>query len=854
MSANESVPDDPRLTAYALGELSPAEAREIERLLEANVALRDVVAEIRELAGALQAELQREPALELSAGQREAVVAAARDAHGAARRVVCDEVRGTDYQSVRECNREPHAQLNRETARIGNPGYVTTSLSPARRRVGWIAALATVAALLVVALTLFAPTRTEQLVAVDNGLPMGQEFDSDGHPEHLGWGYGTAARAASPEHGEMEHAEETAPQLVASLARQSSPGVVGESRMTFPIGVPRFGASMPAPDQGTGKSTPTTSYERRASGYSLFDFTRHENNQGAGSDVVARRPPRPQPHPAYTVLGDATINTAETRELRRLHVGIEEEFIDGQSLRVERLSEALKLAESQLSFQAPAVSSPSTETYTPIVENPFVAPLTEPLSTFGVDVDTASYTNVRRFLTHGQLPPRDAVRLEELVNYFRYDFEPAPDNYLAANEGRPFAVRVEAAACPWRPDHKLVRVALKGREIARDKRPPSNLVFLVDVSGSMAADNKLPLVKAGLTLLTRQMAEGDKVAIVTYSDTATMRLDSTDGTHRQPIFDCINSLQAQGSTNGAAGIQLAYQIAVKHFLEQGVNRVILCTDGDFNVGVTGDDELVKLIEEQARSRVFFSVFGFGMGNLQDGKLEKLADKGNGHYAYVDGPRESNRVFVDELAGTLVTIAKDVKVQVEFNPARVGAYRLIGYENRALPAPDFDNDKKDAGEIGAGHSVTALYEVVPVGQAPQGPAGATLRYQRAAAGAQGNNAHELLNVRLRYKLPEGDTSSLVELPLVDPASADVRLPGKSATRPSRDFEWAAAVAAFGMVLRESQFRGQAGLDLVLELARGAIGDDPTGQRQELIALVQLAKALRPELARGSPANE
>jgi Ca-activated chloride channel family protein len=482
-------------------------------------------------------------------------------------------------------------------------------------------------------------------------------------------------------------------------------------------------------------------------------------------------------------------------------------------------------------------SGESAEVYEPVNENQFVTPLAEPLSTFGVDVDTASYTNVRRFLTNRQMPPPNAVRIEELINYFRYD-DPQPA------DARPFSVNVEVGNAPWRPQNRLVRIGLKGREIPRDKRPTSNLVFLVDVSGSMSSENKLPLVKAGLSLLTEQMTESDRVAIVTYSDTATLRLESTTGDNRKPILDTIAALRAHGSTNGAGGIQLAYETAVRHFVEGGTNRVILCTDGDFNVGVSDDDQLVQLIQERARTKVFFSVFGFGMGNLKDGKLEKLADKGNGHYAYIDGQREAKKVFVDELAGTLVTIAKDVKLQVEFNPANVGAYRLIGYENRVMAVHDFHNDKKDAGEIGAGHSVTALYEIVPASSTPAQPAGEGLRYQRIGIARDGGVDHELLTVKLRYKQPEADTSELFEVPTVDP----VRSPNIAGNlKPSRNFEWAAAVAAFGMVLRDSQHRGQAGLDLVLELAQGAKGEDKGGLQQEFIDLVQAVKSMRPELA-------
>jgi Ca-activated chloride channel family protein len=548
-----------------------------------------------------------------------------------------------------------------------------------------------------------------------------------------------------------------------------------------------------------------------------------------------------------------------------------------------------------------AETSPGNEAYEPIIENPFVSAYEAPLSTFGIDVDTASYANVRRFLTSHQLPPPNAVRIEELVNYFSYDYPQPADE-------KPFAVNVDAGACPWNVGHTLVRIGLKGREIPRDKRPASNLVFLVDVSGSMQPENKLPLVKMGLNLLTQQMTESDRVAIVTYSDTAVQRLESTNGTNKPAIQQVIESLQAGGSTNGADGIRLAYRAALEHFIDGGTNRVILCTDGDFNVGVSSDDELVKLIQERTRTKIFFSVLGFGMGNLKDGKLEKLADKGNGQYAYIDSQREAQKVFVEDLAGTLVTIAKDVKVQVEFNPNQVGGYRLIGYENRVMAAQDFNNDAKDAGDIGAGHTVTALYEVLPAGALPKPEVGENLRYRKAVVPADGPLASELMTVKLRYKQPEGDTSTLIEVPVakrtiqlldvakegealacaielrqIDARSAANTLTalfgtdkensrsfdadetgkrllvrassheisqvktlllqlGEGGSAVSRDFNWAAAVAAFGMILRDSQFRGQASFDLVLELAQAAKGEDPAGRRQEFIDLVRAAKAL------------
>jgi len=480
---------------------------------------------------------------------------------------------------------------------------------------------------------------------------------------------------------------------------------------------------------------------------------------------------------------------------------------------------------------------PNTEQYDPIVENRFLRPLEAPLSTFSIDVDTASYANVRRFLSGNQLPPPSAVRIEEMINYFSYDY-PRPEG------DEPFSVNFELAACPWNNDHQLLRVGLAGREIERDKRGASNLVFLLDVSGSMMDQNKLPLVKQAMRLLVQRLTEDDRVAIVTYASGTAVRLESTNGQNKKAILDVIEGLSAGGSTNGSGGIQLAYQQAVKNFLPEGNNRVILATDGDLNVGITQDDQLVKLIEEKAKSGVFLSVLGFGMGNLKDSKLEKLADKGNGNYAYIDNLREARKVLVDEMAGSLVTIAKDVKIQIEFNPARVAAYRLIGYENRKLRARDFDDDTKDAGEIGAGHTVTALYELVPAGseddKAAAIPGQPELKYQKVVrpttALTDAADSNELATIRLRYKKPDGRKSRLIE--------RTVTGQGVSFSGATPDFQFAAAVAAFGMLLRDSKYAGNATLAAVEEYATPGLNNDPSGYRAEFVDLVRKSRQLKP----------
>ena len=486
-------------------------------------------------------------------------------------------------------------------------------------------------------------------------------------------------------------------------------------------------------------------------------------------------------------------------------------------------------ADPYASLRAPA-ETPSTEQYARIEENPFLRADRNPLSTFATDVDTASYAVVRRFLGEGRLPPPGAVRIEELVNYFPYDYAPP-------SGGEPFAVHVDAAACPWKPGHRLVRVGLKGRTFDEEERPAANLVFLVDVSGSMKSADKLPLLKRSLGLLAERLEARDRVAMVVYAGASGLALPSTPGDRREEIAAALERLEAGGSTNGGAGLRLAYAVATENFIKGGTNRVLLCTDGDFNVGTTSNDELVGLVEEKREGGVFLSVLGFGTGNYKDDRLESIADRGNGNYSYVDCLAEGRKVLVEQAGGTLHVIAKDVKIQVEFNPVRVAGYRLLGYENRVMANRDFRDDRKDAGEIGAGHTVTALYEIVPAGQPVPGPEEPGLKYQetRPAPEAAGP---ELLTVRLRWKAPDGDAAMEAterEFPLVDRDAAFAEA--------DPEFRFAAAVACFGMVLRNSEHRASADFDTVLELGTGATGPDPGGWRHEFLGLAARARALR-----------
>jgi Ca-activated chloride channel family protein len=466
----------------------------------------------------------------------------------------------------------------------------------------------------------------------------------------------------------------------------------------------------------------------------------------------------------------------------------------------------------------------NTEKYARVDESRFVSPRQHPLSTFSVDVDTASYANVRRFLGEEQLPPPDAVRIEELLNYFRYDYPPSEEAV---------SVHTEVGDCPWNGEHRLVLVAVRGRTPAPRLLPPArNLVFLVDVSGSMDSPDKLPLLKASLERLIEQLGPRDRLAIVVYAGAAGLVMNSTPGDRHADMKAALAVLQAGGSTNGGEGIQLAYRVARENFLPEGVNRVVLATDGDFNVGVTSDGGLTRLIETEREGGVYLSVLGFGRGNLGDSTMEALADRGNGNYAYVDSLREAEKVLVREGDATLVTVAKDVKIQVELNPARVSGYRLIGYENRRLQDEDFRDDAKDAGEIGAGGSVTALYEIVPIGApAPVGRVD-PLKYQAPVATAAGAAAAELMTVKVRFKSPVGGASTGIETVVADVASPDG----------APNLHFASAVAEFGLLLRGSPFKAQASYGHALKEARSARGDDPYGDRAEFEALVAHAAKL------------
>jgi Ca-activated chloride channel family protein len=715
-------PNDPKWTAYALGELPAAERAEVEREIAQHPEAGRLVEEIRVMSGHLKTALAREPEVGLETAKREELFRAARRAP-AGRRL--------EFPTV---------------------------------TFAWIGAAAAVLAISLIGLQYFGKPADRPLVV--------------------------AARIDTPE---------------------PAPAPADE-RIDTPAKPLPAAESATAPEYIVDFESPVE----------LAAVSRNLKIAEPEIQIAQASPSVAQVQSPLVMKGLYAGRNAVGRERLR-----QEEFSAGKKY------PALWRANGMVASEAPpdqSFLSPSLDDFPEVRENKFVRVSDHPLSTFSIDVDTASYSVMRKFLNDGRLPPADAVRIEELINYFPYSYAPPRDE-------TPFAAHLEVAPCPWQTNHPLVRIALKGREIAATARPPMNLVFLIDVSGSMRPANRLPLVKRALQALVKQLDERDRIAIVVYAGAAGLVQPPTTGHNTQALLEAIERLEAGGSTAGGAGIQLAYNVAREHFDAQAVNRVILCTDGDFNVGLTQRGDLERLIEQEAKSGVFLTVLGFGMGNYKDSTLEVLSNKGNGNYAYIDDFGEARKVLVDQMLGTLVTIAKDVKIQVEFNPARVAGYRLVGYENRLLKKEDFNDDRVDAGDIGAGHTVTAFYEIIPAGQPVTGaPAVDDLKYQAAppASAAAEPATGEWLTVKLRYKQPDGETSSKLEFPL--PADA------WAAADPSRDFRFAAAVAGFGQLLRDSEHKGALTYDQVLAQAESALGDDPFGYRAEFVKLVRNARAI------------
>ncbi|MEO6683100.1 MAG: von Willebrand factor type A domain-containing protein, partial [Ginsengibacter sp.] len=533
-------------------------------------------------------------------------------------------------------------------------------------------------------------------------------------------------------------------------------------------------------------------------------------------------------------IGNSSVYNIVMKKNRSLN-----EFVLATEMRKTHESNAQKRmvqlqGSPSISFNGPGNYLPQnyhTEEYDQINENGFKRVSDDPLSTFSIDVDAASYSNVRRFLQNGQLPPAGAVRSEELINYFKYDYpQPTGKN--------PFSINTVLSESPWNKNHQLLLIGMQGKTISTENLPASNLVFLIDVSGSMMGENRLPLVKKSLFLLTDQLRTKDVISIVVYAGKSGVVLNAVSGENKQQIKDAINGLEAGGFTAGGAGIQLAYKTAFRNFIKHGNNRVILCTDGDFNLGLSSNDELTRLIEKEREGGVFLTVLGYGMGNYKDSKLQLLADKGNGNHAYIDGLNEAKKVLVNEFGGTLFTIAKDVKLQVEFNPEKVAGYRLIGYENRLLNKEDFNDDQKDAGELGSGHSVTALYEIIPAEIfSPFLKNVDSLKYSKNVKNTATLFSGELATVKSRYKDPDSDKSNLL-IHVVE--SNPVPL-----SKAGYNFQFASAVAGFGMLLTKSEYKGNLYFDEVISLASNAVGKDTEGFRKEFVQMVKTAKKLEEE---------
>ena len=765
--------DEAKLTAYALNELDAAERGAVEKAIAENAAARQWVEEVRQTASLLEGELKAEECPALTSAQTRAI-----------------------QQKVRTADQ---------------PSFWTRQWFPSFRLVEALAVVAIVAVLAAMLLPALSKAKNKS----NRSIAMAEQRQKD----------------LAKEYEKTESAPPAVPEV---------PSDKGMAVVPMELNPP---ATMPAPAPVAPPSASAKLKQDGSFGYataakSVTVVNNYNVQQGAsaltgGGGYQQNNGPAVGTANAYAGAGGFRFMSGAATRSPAVN-GAAYGIAPSGQLGVAGEDSKLELGDTPAQdrfYRAPANQPNDTATYPRLVENTFLAALSHPLSTFSIDVDTASYANVRRFLNSGQLPPPAAVRIEEMVNYFHY-------NYPQPRGNDPFAANIEIAGCPWNAEHRLVRIGLKGREIAQDKRPPSNFVFLIDVSGSMQPAERLPLIKQALRQLVKKMTANDRVAIVVYASAAGVKLESTSCAQKERILEAIDELGAGGSTAGAAGIQAAYEVAQENFIKGGVNRVLLCTDGDFNVGMTDQSQLVKLIQDKAKSGVFLTTLGVGTDNYKDALMQKLADKGNGNYAYLDTLEEAQKVLIDQMSGTLVTIAKDVKIQVEFNPAQVGAYRLIGYEKRMLRKEDFNNDKKDAGEIGAGHTVTALYEIVPAGEEISGGAVDDLKYQRPAEEKPeryvADDSKELLTLKLRYKQPDGNTSRLLEFPVTDS--------GKSFERASNDFKFATAVAEFGMLLRDSEFKGNSSYGTVLEQAEAAKGADAEGYRSEFLTLVKAAQRL------------
>ncbi len=839
--------NDPRLTAYALDELDAGEREAVETYLAGNAAARTAVEEIRETVATLRDEFRGEPALALGAKQREAVLG----------------------------NGTP---LDDAESKIVRPG----GFSRVSRFLGIAAVAACLGLVSVVGLRHFMeevsrPALKEAAAESEKATARKEQASEEDRSGSVNTETRFMKRDESAVPAPVD-ALASDPQAAAEEAGASGPSAVADNvaagkasaamRQVAPKPVPSDYAASPKkkdapvsretiPEMPSLDAAPfAEAISAPAPAGSSTGFGDGFGGGGAGDGLGGG-----------SLLGGASANdpsVAGMRESKQLRGASKVEWSGAVAPNStaepadKPMPKMAELQKSESDAAAPELrrrtalpaaeerAGAAGERYAELIDNPFVSTWDENVSTFSIDVDNAAYSNIRRFVTRNhQLPPKDAVRIEEMINYFDYDYPQPADKH-------PFSVNLEVASCPWEKEARLVRIGLKGLEMHPDQRPASNLVFLIDVSGSMSSDDKLPLLQSAMMALVDGLNEDDSIAIVVYAGSSGLVLDSTSGDLKGKIKEALGKLQSGGSTNGGQGIELAYATAKRHFIEGGVNRVVLASDGDFNVGVTNRDDLIAMVEERAKSdAIFLTVLGFGQGNLNDNMMEQIADKGNGNYFYIDNGKEGQRVLVDRLSATLVTIAKDVKIQVDFNPAKVARYRLIGYANRMLANKDFRDDTKDAGEIGAGHTVTALYQVLPAGTEKavaeaeekarvESEESKYLRPRAALGDAEAARAQELvsseelLTVRLRYKQPDGEKAEEFEVGITDP--------GTRWEEASGDFRFAASVAGYGMLLRDSEYKGLLNYDLVLELADEGKGSDPHGLRAEFIDLVESSKAM------------
>jgi Ca-activated chloride channel family protein len=871
--------DDPRLTAYALGELDPAETADVEALLANHEEARKLVEEIRQTAHWIADGLKHEHAAvaTLSLGDHRSIgqTIEARLSPVAPRpwwrrpaslsSIAAVLVGGLTIgwltlTTLTAARRGEEFQLTTAAPRPGSAAKpaATTIVRPAERAGKDVEPAQLSTALdrrlvesnvdrnslepVTVELaakqeqgqpqlydqkTLVRATERAGLAAAPSAGGMGRMSGMMGGGGGMGGMYGRSLSPAKPTARRRDSqlalgAEAAKSNQHEMYYKAKAPEPSPEQERSSPSGVALQGADPASvPSQGTG---PLFQKAPQIRGLGMppsnMQVASNRPNEPGSPEGFLRRNAKSSDSPQDTT---ETAPAAPVQEVQRAQSGERQ----GQAPPIP----AMPLGMEQAKEREEAVVGEQLaggEGFERIHENPFELTLREPKSTFAIDVDTASYANVRRYLFQmNHLPPPDAVRIEELLNYFPYQDLPPPPS-----SPDPFAIHLEVARCPWNGEHRLARIGIAGKPVHKNERPPCNLVFLIDVSGSMADANKLPLVKWSLEKLVEQLGDRDKVAIVIYASASGVFLPSTSCREKARILERIEELKAEGSTNAGAGIENAYKVAAENFISGGVNRVIMASDGDFNVGVTSLADVTNLIEAKAKSKIFLSVLGFGMGNLRDDKLELLSRKGNGNYAYIDTAEEAYKVLVGQIGSTLVTIAKDVKIQLDFNAAKVGAYRLIGYENRAMPNEDFDNDARDAGEIGAGHHVTALYELIPAGKEPRDLIARPSRFMTPAR--PDGKSPESFVLSIRYKTPEGDSSSLIERGVIDQ--------GLDYGQASDDFKFASAVAGFGMVLRNSPSRGNLGYAAVLELAGPTVQADRSGYRAEFVELVRKAQQI------------